>query len=72
MNFDPKSDNFYDFSIDDFFIENYNPIHPQLKLDLGIWGEKYGTIFLCGNGCNIYILFIDFYKYGISKSEISV
>ena len=36
MNFDPKSDNFYDFSIDDFFIENYNPIHPQLKLDLGI------------------------------------
>ena len=36
MNFDPKSDNFYDFSIDDFFIENYNPILPQLKLDLGI------------------------------------
>lgn len=36
MNFNPKSDNFYDFTINDFSIENYNPIKPQLKLDLGI------------------------------------
>ena len=36
MNFNPKSDNFYEFTIDDFSIENYNPIKPQLKLDLGI------------------------------------
>ncbi len=28
--------NFYDFTIDDFVIENYNPVKPQLKLDLGI------------------------------------
>ena len=36
MNFNPKSDNFYDFSIEDFSIENYNPITPNLKLELGI------------------------------------
>ena len=36
MNFNPKSDNFYDFSIEDFSIENYNPIKPQIKLELGI------------------------------------
>lgn len=36
MNFNPKSDNFYDFSIEDFSLENYNPIKPQLKLELGI------------------------------------
>ena len=36
MNFNPKSDNFYDFSIDDFSVESYSPIKPQLKLDLGI------------------------------------
>lgn len=36
LNFNPKSDNFYDFSIDDFSIENYNPQKPQLKLELGI------------------------------------
>ena len=36
MNFNPKSDNFYDFSIDDFSVESYSPIKLQLKLDLGI------------------------------------
>jgi len=28
--------NFYDFTIDDFKMVNYNPIRPQLKLELGI------------------------------------
>ena len=28
--------NCYDFTIDDFFMVNYNPIKPQLKLELGI------------------------------------
>ena len=28
--------NFYDLTIEDFFIVNYNPIKPQLKLELGI------------------------------------
>lgn len=28
--------NFYDMTIDDFFMVNYNPIQPQLKLELGI------------------------------------
>ena len=28
--------NFYDFTIDDFIMVNYNPIKPQLKLELGI------------------------------------
>ena len=28
--------NFYDFTIDDFFMVNYNPVKPQLKLELGI------------------------------------
>jgi thymidylate synthase len=28
--------NFYDFTIDDFTMVNYNPIKPQLKLELGI------------------------------------
>lgn len=36
MNFNPKSDNFYDFSIEDFSLENYNPIKTQIKLELGI------------------------------------
>ena len=27
---------FFDFTIDDFSIVHYNPIRPQLKLDLGI------------------------------------
>lgn len=28
--------NFYDFTIDDFVIENYNPIKPQLSIPLGV------------------------------------
>ena len=28
--------NFYDMTIDDFIMVNYNPIKPQLKLELGI------------------------------------
>ena len=28
--------NFYDFTIDDFTMEDYNPLKPQLKLELGI------------------------------------
>ena len=27
---------FYNMTIDDFTMENYNPIKPQLKLELGI------------------------------------
>ena len=36
MNFNPKSNNFYDFSIKDFSLENYNPIKSNLILPLGI------------------------------------
>ena len=36
MIIDPRSNNFYDFSIDDFKLEGYEPIKPQLKLELGI------------------------------------
>ena len=32
----PEKSNFYDFTIDDFFMVNYSPIKPQLKLELGI------------------------------------
>ena len=32
----PQKTNFYDMTIDDFSMENYNPIKPQLKLELGI------------------------------------
>lgn len=28
--------NFYDFTVDDFELINYDPIKPQLKLELGI------------------------------------
>lgn len=31
-----KSDNFYSTTIDDFVMENYSPMKPQLKLELGI------------------------------------
>ncbi len=34
--FNPKSDNFYDFSIDDFSLIDYEPLKPQLKFELGI------------------------------------
>lgn len=33
---DANKANFYDFTIDDFKMENYNPIKPQLKLEIGI------------------------------------
>lgn len=36
MNFAPQINDFYCFSVDDFTLEGYNPIKPQLKLDLGI------------------------------------
>ena len=32
----PSKTNFYDFTIDDFIMENYEPMKPQLKLELGI------------------------------------
>jgi thymidylate synthase len=32
----PEKTNFYDLTIDDFSMENYKPIKPQLKLELGI------------------------------------
>ena len=32
----PNKTNFYDITIDDFTIENYEPTKPQLKLELGI------------------------------------
>lgn len=32
----PTVKDFYDITIDDFTMENYNPIKPQLKLELGI------------------------------------
>ena len=32
----PEKTNFYDFTIDDFTMENYYPIKPQIKLELGI------------------------------------
>lgn len=36
MTFNPKSNNFYDFTIDDFELVGYEPIKPQIKLKLGI------------------------------------
>lgn len=32
----PEKTNFYDFTIDDFTMENYNPIKPQLDLEIAI------------------------------------
>jgi thymidylate synthase len=32
----PEKSNFYEFTIDDFTMENYEPIKPQLRLELGI------------------------------------
>ena len=32
----PNKTNFYDMTIDDFELKNYEPIKPQMKLDLGI------------------------------------
>lgn len=36
MTFAPKANDFFNFTLDDFTLENYNPIKPQLPLDLGI------------------------------------
>lgn len=36
MEFSPQSNDFYEFNIDDFELRNYNPVKPQLKLELGI------------------------------------
>lgn len=36
MKFEPKSNNFYDFKVEDFELIGYKPIKPQLKLELGI------------------------------------
>lgn len=34
--FNPKSDNFYDFTIEDFEMVDYEPMRPQLRFELGI------------------------------------
>lgn len=36
LTLNPLKKNFYDFTIDDFTMNDYNPIKPQLKLELGI------------------------------------
>lgn len=36
MKFEPKTNDFYDFTIDDFELINYSPIKPQITLPLGI------------------------------------
>ena len=36
MPFAPSADDFFNFTLADFTLENYNPIKPQLFLDLGI------------------------------------
>lgn len=36
LSLNPEKTNFYDMTIDDFTINNYHPIKPQLKLELGI------------------------------------
>lgn len=36
MVLNPNKTNFYDMTIDDFTLENYEPIKPQLQLELGI------------------------------------
>lgn len=36
LEFNPTSNDFYSFSIDDFDLKDYEPIKPQLKFDLGI------------------------------------
>ena len=34
LEFNPKSDDFYSFTIDDFVLADYTPIEPQLKFEL--------------------------------------
>ena len=36
LQINPKKDNFYEFTIEDFEMLNYEPMKPQLKLELGI------------------------------------
>lgn len=36
FNFEPKTENFYEFTINDFSMENYNPVKPQIKLEITI------------------------------------
>ena len=36
FNFSPKSTDFYEFNINDFSLEDYSPVKPQLKFELGI------------------------------------
>ena len=36
MNFNPTTDDFYSFSVEDFELVGYKPIKPQLKLELGV------------------------------------
>lgn len=36
LTLNPNKTNFYDFTIDDFKMENYEPMYPQIKFELGI------------------------------------
>ena len=36
LNFNPNSDEFYSFKVEDFSLENYEPCEPQLKFELAI------------------------------------
>lgn len=36
MTLNPNKNDFYEFTIDDFTLEHYEPVRPQLKLELGI------------------------------------
>ncbi len=36
LTLNPEKTNFYDFTIDDFTMDNYSPIKPQIELELGI------------------------------------
>lgn len=36
MSFTPSTDDFYSFGIDDFRLEGYKPVKPQIELELGI------------------------------------
>ena len=36
MTLNPNKNDFYEFIVDDFALEHYEPIRPQLKLELGI------------------------------------
>lgn len=36
LTLNPEKINFYDFTIEDFEMHNYNPLKPQIKLELGI------------------------------------